>query len=485
MLTGLTNWLSPSSELNQHSACSLWDSGLIWTHVLSDIASGLAALSIGIVLFLVAQQRRNPIFRRVLWLFAAFSLLNAGSQRVDVLALWGPTHGLEALVQALTATASVGTAIALWWLVPRAFPLASTDQLREADAAWREREACHRARLERSLVPLHTLDTDGVITGVSDSWLALFGYRREEVIGQHLSTFHAPGSNVWTDADRAKLTAEGEVQELERRWLRCDGAIVETLVSARLERQGPVTWINCVLVDVTARRQAEAAFRTSDANLWQAQKMEAIGHLTGGIAHDFNNILTAVTGNLDLIRSRLCDDRPELERFAADARDAAAKAAGLTAQLLSFSRQPVSPESPSDPSDAAPASRLPTGETVLLVEDDEVVRATLAAILEDLGYHALEAENADAGLAILAATPVHVVLTDLSMPGSLDGLGLAEHARVRFPGLPLVLATGHIDPLRERELPTGMQLLQKPCSPAQLATALRHALDRPKTALPA
>lgn len=81
--------------------------------------------------------------------------------------------------------------------------------------------------------------------------------------------------------------------------------------------------------EINQRRKAEVA-------LVQAQKMEAIGHLTGGIAHDFNNLLTAVVGNIDLIRSRTSD--PKLLKLAENAFMAADRGSRLTAQLLAFSR---------------------------------------------------------------------------------------------------------------------------------------------------
>ena len=81
--------------------------------------------------------------------------------------------------------------------------------------------------------------------------------------------------------------------------------------------------------EINQRKKAEAA-------LVQAQKMEAIGHLTGGIAHDFNNLLTAVIGNIDRIRSRA--DDPKLVRLAENAFMAAERGSKLTAQLLAFSR---------------------------------------------------------------------------------------------------------------------------------------------------
>jgi DNA-binding response OmpR family regulator/two-component sensor histidine kinase len=92
-------------------------------------------------------------------------------------------------------------------------------------------------------------------------------------------------------------------------------------------------------LEIAQREKAEAA-------LVQAQKMEAVGHLTGGIAHDFNNLLTAVVGNLDLIRARATD--PRIFRLAENAFKAAERGSKLTAQLLAFSRTQKLATKPTD-----------------------------------------------------------------------------------------------------------------------------------------
>lgn len=118
------------------------------------------------------------------------------------------------------------------------------------------------------------------------------------------------------------------------------------------------------------------------------------------------------------------------------------------------------------------------GETVLLVEDDMAVRMTLAITLEDLGYRVLQAADAETGLATLAATEVNVLLTDLRMPGRLDGLELVELARARNPILPIVVVAGYLDLSNGRRLPADSMFLQKPCSRAQLALVMRRVLSR-------
>jgi len=98
---------------------------------------------------------------------------------------------------------------------------------------------------------------------------------------------------------------------------------------------------------LTLRRRVEqrtAELESAQANLVQAQKMEAVGQLTGGIAHDFNNMLAIVIGNLDVAKRRLAQGRSDLGRQIDSAMEGAQRAAALTQRLLVFARrQPLEP----------------------------------------------------------------------------------------------------------------------------------------------
>jgi len=90
--------------------------------------------------------------------------------------------------------------------------------------------------------------------------------------------------------------------------------------------------------EITERRQAEEKLKAREAQLLQAQKMEAVGGLTGGLAHDFNNLLSVVIGNLDLLDPKLAGD-PDAQALAQRALSASMRGSELTRKLLAFARK--------------------------------------------------------------------------------------------------------------------------------------------------
>jgi two-component system, response regulator PdtaR len=110
---------------------------------------------------------------------------------------------------------------------------------------------------------------------------------------------------------------------------------------------------------------------------------------------------------------------------------------------------------------------------VLVVEDEVLLRENAVEMIEEAGYDVLEAADADQAIAILEARPdVHVVFTDIQMPGSMDGLKLAKFVRGRWPPIAIVATSGRIA-LGEGELPEGGVFLSKPYSFGAVASALR------------
>src|SRR6185369_8745216 len=134
------------------------------------------------------------------------------------------------------------------------------------------------------------------------------GYRPDEIIGRHFSTFHA-------EADRAaglpqrSLEVAAKVGRYENEgWrVRKDGSRfwAHVIIDAIHGDDGEVIGFAKITRDITERRAAQQALELAQQALFQTQKLESIGQLTGGIAHDFNNLLMAIQGSLELLRKRL------------------------------------------------------------------------------------------------------------------------------------------------------------------------------------
>jgi signal transduction histidine kinase len=116
--------------------------------------------------------------------------------------------------------------------------------------------------------------------------------------------------------------------------------------------------------------------------------------------------------------------------------------------------------------------------TVLIVDDDALVMTGIAAMIQDLGHTPIEACSGAEALTLLGTgTKVDVVLTDHSMP-SMTGLQLAERIQKRFPGLPIILATGYAE-LPADPAALGIGRLAKPCTQDEIALAIHTALRPP------
>ncbi|WP_207417030.1 PAS domain-containing protein [Roseomonas haemaphysalidis] len=144
--------------------------------------------------------------------------------------------------------------------------------------------------------------------------------------------------------------------------------------------------------------------------------------------------------------------------------------------------------SPPPRPELADAPRADTGETVLVVDDEPAVRMLVAEVLQELGYAALEAADGAAGLALLQSPArVDLLVSDVGLPGGMNGRQLADAARLLRPGLRVLFITGYAEAavLGEGQLEPGMHVMTKPFAMQALASRIKALIAGGGAAQPA
>lgn len=221
--------------------------------------------------------------------------------------------------------------------------------------------ALHRCRLERELRAseqrfLTTLssigdaviatDVQGRVTFVNAVAEQLTGWSREEAEGLPVEdVFHVTaehGDEPVPSPAEAVLTRRASVSGSEPVLLMTRVGVPRLVEhsAAPIADGDDVRGVVLVFRDVTQRRAQEDAARQAELRLREAQKLEAVGRLAGGVAHDVNNMMTVVTGYADLLLSELAEDDPN-RGLVEELRQAGDRTAGITRQLLSFSRHRI------------------------------------------------------------------------------------------------------------------------------------------------
>ena len=197
---------------------------------------------------------------------------------------------------------------------------------------------------------IYMLDATGHVSNWNAGAERIKGYRPEEIIGHHFSRFYTDEDRAAGMPQRALETAEREGRfEKEALRVRKDGTTfwANVVIDPIRDATGRVIGFAKITRDVTERKATQRALEEAREQLFQAQKLEAIGQLTGGIAHDFNNLLMVVLGSLQLMRKRLPADSALLPLLD-NAMQGAQRGASLTKRMLAFARRQDLDPQPTD-----------------------------------------------------------------------------------------------------------------------------------------
>jgi len=209
---------------------------------------------------------------------------------------------------------------------------------RRAEQALRESEEQYRSIFNASVDGLLLWDSSAKVVDVNEAFLRMHGFSREDLLGADCERF-LPEDRREYCREIVRAALHGNAWRGENVSRRHDGSVFDVEVHVVPMRYRNEPHVLSIVRDLTERRLEERRRAQLEAQLRQAQKMEAIGHLTGGIAHDFNNLLASILGYIVLASERQAGGGDaKLGQYLQEAQLSCERARVLIRQMLTFSR---------------------------------------------------------------------------------------------------------------------------------------------------
>jgi signal transduction histidine kinase len=527
------------STLTPHGACLEWQPELIWINAISDALIGGGFFATALFLGLLVWRRRDLQFAAAFLGFGAYVTICGVTRMLSILTLWVPVYGIEASVKAVQAVFSVGIAAALLLIVlPRLLVLPGRNQLQQAYAALEE-EVRQRRKAEDMVKRFQELEateaqvrqaqkmeaigqlTGGVahdfnniltvITGSIEILSDAVKHRRDLApVAKLITAAAARGADL-----TQHLLAFARRQPLQPRSTDVNAMVIDV---ARLLR--PTLGEQIEIESMLAHDAAPALIDPSQLStallnlaLNARDAMADGGKLTletRNVALDENYaamneevrpgdyVMVAVSDTGEGIPKDLL--QKVFEPFFTTKEVGKGSGLGLS-MVYGFVKQSNGhvkiyseeghgttvklylPQAASVPSPQVTEAGVSAGdhgdETILIVEDDALVRDYVTTQIKRFGYRTLAASNAAEGLALINSEErIDLLFTDVIIPGGMNGRQLAREAVRRRPGLKVLYTSGYTENaiVHHGRLDAGVLLLPKPYLSSDLARMLRTAL---------
>src|ERR1700730_11267364 len=493
------------SMLIPHGACLLWKPELIWLNAISDAMVAGAFFTTAFVLgSFVWRRRRDVMFRGVFWSLAIFAAVCGVTRLLSILTLWVPAYGIEGLAKGFLALISVGITVALLMLLPRILVLPTRIQLRQAYEALEEEVRLRRSAeamvqrfqeieaTESQVRQAQKMEAIGQLTGgvahdFNNILTVITGTIEilDEAVKDrpHLAQItNLMGAAAARGADLTKhLLAFARRQPLQPRSVDVNALVIE---AARLLR--PTLGEQIEIESMLAHDSAPALIDPSQLStailnlaLNARDAMPNGGKLTletknvvldenyaamSSEVNPGNYVMIAVSDSGEGIPANLLEKVFEPFYTTKDV----GKGSGLGLSMVyGFVKQSNGhiriyseeghgttvklylPQATGIPQVAADVgvSGIERGdESILIVEDDALVREYVVTQISSLGYDTLAASNGAEALAIIDGPErIDLLLTDVIIPGGMNGRQLAIAAEMRRPGLKVLFTSGYTE----------------------------------------
>src|ERR1051325_4981389 len=362
--------LFSSDGFMPHGHCYLWRPGVVWLHVTSDALITLAYYSIPFTLFYFVRKRKDLEFHWMFVCFAVFILACGSTHLMEIWNIWHPTYWLAGSIKAVTAFASVPTAVLLMKLVPQALALPSPTALRtvngelEREIAGRKQaqaalaasrdhleaevnertaelrrinealrvEIAERKQAEEALraseerfrhmvegvkdYAIYMVDPDGRVITWNTGAERMKGYSSEEILGRRLSLFYEPRDVESGKPELGLKEAAATGRFEDEGWrVRKDGSRfwANVIITALNDGAGKLRGFVKVTRDMSERKRAEEASQKLQTELAHVTRLTTMGELAASIAHEINQPLGAIVNNSN-VGLRLVNGTRELPK---------------------------------------------------------------------------------------------------------------------------------------------------------------------------